>query len=145
MRHLEKAGRILTYLLNLTLLFGFTTTVALSSGTTERKLVFNIKSKLYVDGKLVSSPKIIARANQKASIDFSEQNKSLKMELIACDEPKIDRGEPIKINFDIVYKFDNENMHSKSKIVVLPNQLVKVKFKSESGHNYKLEVIAERA
>lgn len=146
MRHIEKIRQVFTYLLNMTLLFGFTATIVLATGTIEKKSVFNVQSKLYVDGRLVSSPRIVTRANQKASIDFSEQkNKEfLKMELIARDEPKTDHTNSIKINFDIVYKLGNENMHSKPRLVVLPGQMAIVKFKTESGHIFELQVIAAR-
>ena len=104
MHHIEKIRKIFTYLLNMTLLFGFTATIALATDTVEKKSVFNIQSKLYIDGRLVSSPRVVTHANQKASIDFSEQkNKGfLKMELIARDEPKTGHINPIKINFESI-------------------------------------------
>lgn len=63
-----------------------------------KKSLFKITSKIFIDGKLVSSPQIVAYANQKASIMLSKKNgeQNLKLALIAKDFAK-DR---IKIDYD---------------------------------------------
>lgn len=145
---------LLTSICCATLLLMGSTTIAMASGVGTRDAVYNITSKIYVDGELVSSPTVIAHANQKASILISDgmTNKNnqismsghaLKLELIANDIAMPDKQGAIGINYDIHYQNGTQKMYSIPQIIVTPNQEGTINI-SESGHNYEMHVIAKR-
>lgn len=130
------------------------TTIAMTSGVSTKEAVYNITSKIYVDGELISSPTIIANANQKASILISDEmtNKNnqlsmsghaLKLELIARNIAMSNKNGAIGINYDIHYQNGTEKMHSNPQIIVNPNQESTISI-SNSGHNYEIRVVAKR-
>lgn len=137
------------------LLLVASTTMAMSNKISETKTTYNITSKFYVDGKLISSPQIIALPNQKAMIVMSDNmttkdNKinvsgnSLKLELVARNVALSQSRDAIRVNYDIQYVNGKENMHSKPQIIVMPKQEGEISFSSKSGHEYKLSVLAVR-
>jgi beta-lactamase regulating signal transducer with metallopeptidase domain len=118
------------------------TAIATTAGVFVKESIFKITSKIFIDGKLVSSPQIVANANQKASIVLSNKDggQGLRIELIAKDVAKHN----IRINYDIQYTNGEEKMHSKPEVVVIPNQEGIIRIASDSGHLYEMKVIAER-
>jgi hypothetical protein len=86
-----------TYLLILAAVFS-----AQAFGTTKS---FDIKSEIYVNGKLISSPHIKALPNEKALINQgdSKGNNVLSLEVMASDFAN-DSDEPaIQLNFKVTY------------------------------------------
>lgn len=135
------------------LLLSGSTAIAVTSGMLDKKTDFDILSKIYMDGELVSSPRIIAHANQKASIFISDRmttkdkqismsGNSLRLELIARDAPMSGKND-IKINYDIQCQNGKEKMHSKPEIIVTPNQEGVIRI-SDAGHSYEMHVLAKR-
>jgi hypothetical protein len=129
--------------------------IAMASGITGEKTVFEISSKIYMDGELISSPHIKVQANHRAFIimgdrtmvkdnQFSATGHVLRVEVIATNETKSGPQDPISMRYDVRYHDGKEKIHFKPQMVVLPNQEGKVSFSSESGHVYELRVIAER-
>lgn len=133
-------------ILSAALLLAGSTSIATTSGVTEKKSVFDIKSKIFIDGKLVSSPRVVTRANQLASIIISNKSVSedLRMEVIARDAAMPGSKDAIGMNFDVQYKNGNEKMHSKPELLLLPNQEGRIRISSESGHVYEMYVLAVR-
>ena len=99
-----------------------------------------------MDGELVSSPRIITRSDQRASINISDRadSSSLRMELIASDASNAGTKDAIKINYDIQYKNGKENVSSKPCLIVVPKKPAAVSFTTGSGHLYKILVLANR-
>lgn len=126
---LKRIGRPFSTLI---LSIALTTAATASIATTQ----FDITTKIYIDGELVSSPRIIARADQKATIKLS----NLSMGLIASNASK----DAIKINYDVQYNNGSKDAHSKSQVIALPNQPVAISFTTASGHLYDMRLLAKR-
>ena len=58
------------------LLFAESTSTLMKSEPSDKKSVFNIQSQIYIDGSLVSSPRIIVQAGKTASVSFSNKENS---------------------------------------------------------------------
>lgn len=145
---------ILTSVLSAMLLLTGTVAIAMSSSINQGKSDFNILSTIYVDGKLVSTPRIVAHANQKASLlmadnittkdnQTSMSGHSLKLELMARDITGSGKNDAININYDIQYQNDKEKMHSKQQLILNPDQEDAITI-SEAGHVYVIHVLASR-
>lgn len=137
----------LILILSAVLLMAGSIATAMTSGFTEKETIFKITSKIMIDGKLISSPHIIAYANQKALIVITNSNNAgaqgLRMELVARNIAKLSHND-IEINYDIEYKNGAEKMHAKPKIVIAPHQETKIAIPSNSNHLYEMSVLAER-
>jgi len=118
------------------------TAIATTAGVPIKESIFKITSKIFIDGKLVTSPQIVAKANQKASIVLSgtDGGQGLGIESVAKDLSK----DNIEISYDIQYTDGEEKMHFKPKLVVTPNQEATMRIASDSDHSYEMKVIAER-
>jgi len=136
------------------LLLAGSAAIAVTSDIANKKTTFDILSKIYVDGGLISSPRIIAHANQMTSIFISDRmttkdnqismsDKNLKMELVARDVAMSGENDDIKISYDIYYQNGKDKMHSKPEIIIAPNQEGTIRF-SDAGHTYEMHVLAKR-
>ncbi len=136
------------------LLLAGSAAIAMASGITEKKTVFDIVSKIYMDGELVSSPHIIAHSNQQASIFISDRmttkdkqismsGNSLKLQLIARNIAMSGENGDIKINYDIQIQNGKDKIRSKPEIIVTPNQEATIRI-SDAGHAYEMHVLAKR-
>lgn len=132
--------------LSTVLLFAGGTVIAMTSGITGKESLFDITSRIFIDGKLVSSPRIISRTNQFASIFISNKSgtDSLRIGLLARDATAPGIKDAIAINFDFQYKNGEEKMHSKPEFVLAPNQEGSIKISSDSNHSYEMQVVAKR-
>lgn len=135
--------------LSTVLVLSCATAIAMTGGITNKnKNTFKITSKIFIDGKLVSSPVILALENQKALIVITNTNdagaQGLRMELVARNVSKHGMNDPIGINYDIQYSNGAEKMHSKPQVVVTPHQEGRVNISSDSNHSYEMDVLAER-
>lgn len=150
----RKQRSILTSALSAMLLLTGTVAIAMSSSINPGKSDFNILSRIYVDGDLVSAPRIIAHVNQKASIiiadnittkdnHMSMSGHNLKLELIARDMAGSGKNDGIRINYNIQYLNGKEKMHSKPQFILTPNQEGIITI-SEAGHTYEIHVLANR-
>lgn len=148
MKEKKRSAKFLVSTLSVGLFLISSTTIGIASGITENNNVFKITSKLIIDGKLVSSPVILSKTNQKALIVLTNTNNAgsqgLRMELIARNAPKFVSNDAIEINYDIQYKDGQEKLHSKPQVVVAPNQENKINLSSDSSHSYELRVTADR-
>lgn len=154
MKSKKQKRPVLTSLLSAMLLLTGTASIAMSSNINQDKSEFNILSTIYVDGKLVSKPRIVALANQKASLMMADNmttkdkqtsmsGHSLKLELMARDMTSSDKNSAISIDYDIQYQNGGEMMHSKQQLILNPNQ-ENVMTLSEAGHIYVIHVLASR-
>ncbi|MDX1900380.1 MAG: hypothetical protein SFW66_00070 [Gammaproteobacteria bacterium] len=118
------------------------------------KTTFDITSKIYVDGALISSPRITAHPNQKASIFISDRmttkknqismsGHSLKLALVARNNTTAGKNDSIRVSYDIRYQNGKIKMHCKPTIILRPNQGGLIGF-SENGHAYEMHVLAQR-
>lgn len=131
---------LLTSLSCAILLLTGSATIAKASGIVDKNY-FKITTKIIVDGKLVSSPQILAKENQEASIIISNNSQGLKMKLVANNDAK---NNGIDINYDIEYKNGKDEMRANPHMIVMPNQEGVIRIASDSGHSYEMKVIAER-
>ncbi|MBX3710263.1 MAG: M56 family metallopeptidase [Gammaproteobacteria bacterium] len=138
-------SRLLVFILSLVILLGGSTAIGMTSGIKEKNF-FIIKTKIIVDGKLVSSPEILAKENQKASITLTNNTdnsgtQGLRMQLMAQGAV---RNDAIEINYDIEYKNGKEEIRTNPQIIVVPNQEAEINLSSDSKHSYKMLVVAKR-
>lgn len=133
---------LLVSMLSVVLLLCGGTVIATSDGILAKKSTYKITSKIFVDGQLVSSPQIVAVANQKAAINLSKKNadQSLQLTVIANDIAK----DNIKVNYDIEYHDGNEKMHSKPEMIFIPNQEGIIRIASDLNHTFEMKVVVER-
>jgi beta-lactamase regulating signal transducer with metallopeptidase domain len=138
-KHIKRP--LLIWVFGIIILLTNSITLATSSGILEKDSVFDISSKIFIDGKLISNPRIIAKANQLAAISISDKpgTNSLKMQLIAKEKSK----DTITIKFDIQYKNGNEHIETKPEFMLSPNQEGVIKL-ANSGHLYEMHVIAKK-
>lgn len=120
--------------------------IVLAAKNIEKKNFFNIHTKIMIDKKLVSTPQIITRENDKASIIVAKEggSEALNMEVVAKSYPANTSKNAIQLNFDIRYKNGNENIHTKPKLILLSDQEGRVRVASDSGHIYEMYVLVER-
>lgn len=137
---------LLISILSATLLLAGSTAIAMTSGIADKKHIFKITSKLFIDGKLVSSPRIVAYENQKALIVITDKSGSqgLRMELVARNITRLGKNDAIEINYDIESKNGKEKMHSRPTIVVASDQENRINLSSNRGHSYEMVVVADR-
>jgi len=100
---------------------------------------FTISSQIYIDGKLVSSPKIIAHPDQKALVTiFNKANQDkLTMALIASNTD----NQAINLSYDIQYHLGNSTIHVAPKLIVLAKQYAAIRLTS-AGHLFEMKVHA---
>lgn len=136
----------LTSILSAALLLAGSTAIAMTSGMTEKKSSFKITSKIFIDGKLLSSPLIVVYAQQPASITLSNDDatQSLRVGLVVKDVEMTGIKDAIGISYDIQYKNGKESMHTQPQIVVAPHKEGVVTISSGAGHAYEMHVLAER-
>ena len=106
---------------------------------------FNITSKVFIDGKLISSPHLIVRVNQPATVVILNDSgtEKLKLDVIANDAVAPGIQDAIKMNFDIHYVNGDNKFHSKPVFVVAPRQEGNI-YLSQSGHSFEMYVQAVR-
>jgi bla regulator protein blaR1 len=130
------------------LLLTVSTAIAMTSGVSEKTSMFKIATKLFIDGKLVSNPHVLAYANQKALIIITNTNNAgaqgLRMELVANDVATSSMKKAIGIHYDIQFKNGKEVIHSKPYVIVTPHQEGRIKFSSDSAHSLEMHVLAEK-
>lgn len=140
---------LLMLVLSVVLVLSGATAIAMTTSIADKnKNTFKITSKIFINGKLVSSPVIIALENQKALIVITNTNdagaQGLRMELVARNVSKYGRDDAIGINYDIQYSNGAEKMHSKPQVIVTPHQEGRINIASDSNHSYEMYVLAER-
>lgn len=128
-------------------LSGLVLILAANSASAVDVATYNIRSKIYLDNQLISSPHMIARENQKISLNLADKTtkQSLKIALVANNESKASRNAPIKLSYDMVYSDGKKSLHVEPVVVVDPHQKGAIKFKTASGHTVEMRVIAVRA
>jgi len=133
---------LLVFIFSLVLLLTGSTAIGMTSGI-NKKDFFRITTKIIIDGKLVSSPQILAKENQRAEIVIANntETEKLRMQLVAKNLAKNDA---IEIDFDIEYKNKQGEMHSNPQMMVFPNQEAKITLSSDLNHTYEMLVVAAR-
>jgi|SRR5579872_1348054 len=131
----------LIWIFGVMMLLTHSITFATSNAIQEKNPVFDISSKIFIDGKLVSSPRISATANQPAGISISDQSgmNTFKMKLIAKEMSE----NAITIKFDVQYKNGNERVETKPEFVLFPNKEGVIKL-ANAGHVFEMYVIAKK-
>ncbi len=132
----------LVSMMSIGLLLAGSAAIAISSGVTEMT-AFDIKSKIFIDGKLVSSPHIITKDRATIEIGNTERTQSLKIELLAKNAVMSGANDEIKLNYDIQINNNGEKMHFTPSFIVAPYQEGKINI-SDSGHSYEMHVLAVR-
>jgi len=120
------------------------TTTAIASDTLEKRIAFDITTKIFKDGKLISSPRIVTYPNEEAIINLSNNKEAqeIKMRLIAENQITISKNNRIGIKYDIDYQDESMKMHTNPQIVVEPNQEAKIKLSSSTDHVFELVILA---
>lgn len=144
MKKQTKNSIILASVLSAIFLITGSSTIVMASGATEKKNYFKISSKFIVDGKVVSSPVILAKENQAALIVITNTNSNrvqgLKMKLVAHNAPRFGQKNAIEINYDIEYKNGEEELHANPQLIITPNHEEKIKLASSSERSYEMQV-----
>ncbi len=135
--------------LSTVLVISCATAIAMTSGITDKnESSFKITTKLFIDGKLVSSPVLFTLENKKALIVMADTNdadaQGLRIELVARNDSQHGMNDPIRINYDIQYSNGAEKMHSNPQVVVMPHQQGRINISSDSKHSYDMYILAER-
>lgn len=82
---------------------------------------FRIAAEIYVDGKLVSTPRVVTNADESAEINSVSENphQELKLKVVASDDTtKVRDG--IRMKFDVEYFDGFKTVKSSPKIVAKP-------------------------
>lgn len=137
---------VLTTILSFCLMLIGTTTIAAVSGVIEKKSVFHINSEMYLNGRLVSKPRLVTEGNSKASISQINDDGSGEFffELVANDVSMPSLKDGIGINFNIRYHFGSTNHVSNPQVILKPNQPGSITVSDESGQILELRIIATR-
>lgn len=141
MKSKTKKRSFLISLLGAAMLLAGSTAIATTSGLTDKKSVYRIISKVFIDGKLVTSPTIVAHADQKATIVISNASHDrFKMSLVANE---IAKGR-ININYDIHFKHGKHMLDVKPQIVVSPHEEGRINLLTNDKRTFSMSVLAER-
>lgn len=127
---------------------------AVTSGVSKKLTTFKLITKLYDNGKLVSSPQLIVIEDQNATIYIADEmtrkndrinmsGHSIKLELMANNFTSTS-NDAIRVNYGIKYQDGDNSLHEKDEVVVMPKQESIIHFPSQSGHDYEFHIIAER-
>ena len=142
-----QTAKLLTIMFSTFLLLACSNAIAMTSGIADKKTVFDMTFKIFIDGKLITSPRIVADANQPASIySFNKSGaEDFKINVVARNAAMPRNQNAIGMNFDVQYKDGEEKMHSKPAFLLASNQEGSIKFSSKTGHLYEIDVVAKRA
>ena len=111
---------------------------ASNDGISAKKNSYKITSNIWIDGKWISSPVIMAYPGQKAAVRLSnKEGQTLKVALIAENTSK----KAINIKYDVQYADGNKKMHYQPIMVLTLNQEGVIRIVSDSHHFYEMKVI----
>ncbi|MEN0060406.1 MAG: M56 family metallopeptidase, partial [Bdellovibrio sp.] len=137
---------IFTAVLSLAILIGGVSSLAVASGVVEKKSIFKISSTVFINGKEVSTQRLIVLANEKAEISQRSDtgDSELKMELIANDVnmPNLKNG--IGLSFDIHYRMGEIKGHVAPQLVLAPNKDGVIEVGDDNGQVFEMRIKAER-
>lgn len=108
---------------------------------------YQIDSKIFVDGKLVSSPRVITNANEVAEISqVSENSKNeLRMRVVASDMTNEHVKDGILMKFDVSYTINGRTIKSSPQILAKTGQPASIEVGDETGKPaMKIELTATR-
>ena len=127
--------------------FLIATVVLISTPAFASTKAFDIKAELSLNGKLVSKPHIITKANELASIEQTDQNNHKTIiEVVASDytSDKVKNG--IQMNFT-VSRIENgqKNIISKPQIIAAPGEVAEIAVGEKANPDLlRMTVIAKR-
>jgi hypothetical protein len=139
---------VLTSLVSLFLFLAGTTAIAASSGIGVKKNLFDMQATVFMDGRKISSPHIITRAGEAASItQTSDEGRDyLKIEMLANDVTTPEVPDAIGLSYDFTYKYaaGGIDAHEKFQVLLKPKKEGMISFVGKDGHNYEMRIIIER-
>lgn len=134
----KKTKKPLLFLTSISMLFlaGFTFAVNLPDSTN-----FDINSKIYLDGKLVASPRIITRANQPAYIEMSDDATTQMLHINMLAKNTIMGN--INLKCDVLFRYGKEEIFSKEAFILRPNKIGTINLEN-TGHNFTMQILVKK-
>ena len=108
---------------------------------------FDVKAKVSLNGKLVSTPHLVTLPNELASISEVDKNKNeMKIELVASDYSNEKTKDGILMNFTVSYlKNGKQTIVARPKIVALPGETATISVGNRGDVDaLELKVVATR-
>lgn len=108
---------------------------------------YQIESKIFVDGKLISSPRVISNSNEPAEITQNSENpkSQLRMKVVASDLTNENVKNGILMKFDVSYFANGRTIKSSPQILAKAGELSSIEVGSDDGMPaMKIEVTASR-
>lgn len=105
---------------------------------------FKISSKIFLDGKLVSSPKMVATANKHATLTTTSQDgkDKFKIDVIAKNISLPDKREFVQMNFDIQIQEGDKTIHTRPVFLLIPGKEGMLQLSSDSRREIAMKVVA---
>ena len=109
---------------------------------------YEISSKLFINGKLVSQPVMLAEAGQAAEISQTTENSldQVKLKVVANDVVNGKQSDQsVQMKFDISYLSESQKVEAKPQIVALLGEEASISSYDESNNTgYRLLVKVKR-
>lgn len=107
---------------------------------------YKIETQIFIDGKIVSSPKVITLENKAAEMTQVSENpyKQLKMKVIASENSANKIKDGISMKFDIDYITEGKTIQSSPHILVQSGKEAIITVGDKNGTRIELKVTATR-
>ena len=112
------------------------------------KFTYQIRTEVYIDGKLISSPTIITREGETASISQNAQNETennLTVGMVATEQPTLSGKDGILLKLNVEYKNGIHSGRFNSEVLTASGKQATVKPNSgTSSEGVELKITATR-
>ena len=107
---------------------------------------YDLKMELYINGKLVSSPKLIVKANEKASIEEKSANGEYFIQVIASESTSLKpQGILMKFIVGAINKDGEKSILSKPQVIANENEPAVITLgDNKTAQEISLKTIAKR-
>ncbi|KYG66438.1 hypothetical protein AZI86_05160 [Bdellovibrio bacteriovorus] len=114
----------------------------------DAKSVYMISTSIFMNGKLVSKPRITVSEGQVGTITETDSKKthttSLKVIATKSDIPNDPKAQGVLLNMDVYSKRDGEEIHSTPQMILKEGHPGSIEIAEDSGKNLKLEVVVSK-
>jgi hypothetical protein len=108
---------------------------------------YRIETRLFVDGKLISSPQIVTRENEAAEISETNENprNQVKIKVVASDVSDERVKDEVLMKFDVEYASDHRWVKSAPQVLAKPGSEATIRVADRQGdRDVQMKVIVTR-
>lgn len=122
------------------------TAIATTTGVSQSKELFKVNAEVFIDGKLVSSPKFVVGPNESAEMEVKSDNPktAFKMKILASDFSSEKIPDGIDLKMEVGYKTMHSHYSANPRAIVAPGRPGTVTIGSSNSETLEIRILAER-